>query len=106
VSTTPPEPPAAFVEAADLAALLRMWRAGADLSIDEVSARASQLLPKSLARVGRETIRRYERGMFPASGPDSLVVYAVAMACERPGSELPDQVIADLRNMADLLSRP
>lgn len=87
----------------DLGTLLRMWRAGADLSIAELSEAASKLLPGSL-QIGRETVRRYERGIFPAGGPQPYVLAAIAIACGRRIGDLPDHARSDVGLLTELLS--
>lgn len=86
----------------DVGTLLRMWRAGADLTIEQVATAASERLPAANA-VGRETVRRYERGRFPAAGPDALTVAAIAIACGRRLGELPEEMLTDVNLMAEML---
>lgn len=92
------------VSADNVGTLLRMWRAGADITIDELARRASDLLPDA-NRIGRETVRRYERGKFPAAGPDPVVLAAIALACGRRIGELPEEVLTDVNLMAELLRK-
>lgn len=89
----------------DIGTLLRMWRAAADLSIEEVSARATELLGPRMP-LGRETVRRYERGRFPAAGPNPTYLAAIAIACGRRISELPDEVRTDVELVSQLLRKP
>lgn len=88
----------------DLATLLRMWRAAADISLDELVGRIAQLLPPSQAPK-RETLRRYEKGLFPVAGPNEVVLAAYAIACGQRIGELPDEVRTDVELVAQLLRK-
>jgi antitoxin (DNA-binding transcriptional repressor) of toxin-antitoxin stability system len=92
------------VEAEDTATLLRMWRAGADLTIEKLTERVAKLVP-STHPIGRETVRRYERGAFPAAGPDPLVLAALAIACGRRIGDLPLEAQTDVNVLAELLRK-
>lgn len=84
----------------ELDRLLRMWRAGADLSIEELTERVRALLPPGYA-ASDEKIRRNEKGIYPASGPDWLVIAATAVACGMQIGELPEEA----RRNVDLISQ-
>ena len=88
----------------DVGTLLRMWRAAADLTIEEVAAKASALLPPTRP-IGRETVRRYERGAFPAAGPDPVALAAIAIACGRRIAELPEDAKTDVELVSQLLRK-
>ena len=92
------------VTAEDVGTLLRMWRAGADLTIDQLARAASELLPPA-NQIGRETVRRYERGRFPAAGPDPVTLAAIAIACGRRIGELPEEARTDVDLVSQLLRK-
>lgn len=88
-----------------LGGLLRVWREDAGMTVDEVAVYASEMLPLSHS-VSRATLYRYELNQFPRRGPDALVLAAVAAACGRRQSEIPEQYRGELSALNQLLRKP
>lgn len=87
-----------------LGMLLKVWREDAGLTAREVAARATAMLPGT-GDVSRATLYRYEANQFPASGPDALVLAAIARACGRRVGELPTEVLDLVDSLAELLRK-
>lgn len=79
-----------------LGMLLHVWRRDAGLGLAALEGRLAQLLPASMVP-SDETLRRYETDVFPAHGPNPVLVGAWARACGRRFEDLPPPIRKDLR---------
>ena len=83
---------------------MRMWRAGADLTLKEAAAKASELLPHSYS-MSYETVRRWERNGFPPHGPDPIMLSALVIALGHKIGELPEGSRADVEMVTEMAMR-
>lgn len=75
-----------------------MWRAGAQLSSEEVVALVNDQLPPA-DQISRRTLSRYESDDLPSEGAKPLVLAAIARACGRRVSELPESVLEGIAKL-------
>lgn len=83
----------------DLHALLRAWRAMAQMTLDEVAEKATELSGRP---VNRQMVHRLEIG--GRAKPDPVVLAAIARAVGRSADELPEEVIDELRTVKRLVN--
>lgn len=85
-------------------ALLRMWRASAQLTIEQlVSLVNDQLAPAD--QISRRTLRRYESDDYPPERAHPVVLAAIAGACGRKTTELPEAAQEGLAKSATAIAR-
>lgn len=88
-----------------LGQLLKVWRDSSGLTLKQLAAKATKVLPGS-KRVSYGTLHRYEGDIFPDEGPDPLVLAAVAIVCERKLADYPDEIRSLMAASDELLRMP
>lgn len=85
-----------------LGELLRTWREGAGLQLDDAAYLARQQLPARMT-ISRETIRRIEVGTIREDRIDPVHLFAIVAAYGKTLSDLPAAASLDADRLRDLL---
>lgn len=80
---------------------IRMWRAAKRFTLREMTEEVNALLPETL-HVSQETIRKYEQNEYPRSGPNPVIMAALAAVTGHPMRELPETVQLQMRMVIEL----
>lgn len=81
-----------------------MWRADADLTLDQLVALVNdQLAPPD--RISRRTVSRYEEDDFPPEAARPVVLAAIATVCGHKTRELSDTVQEGILKSATVIER-
>lgn len=78
-----------------------MWRAAKCFTLREMTEEVNALLPKHL-RISQETVRKYEQNEYPRSGPNAIVLSAMARATGNDVTDLPEQSQEDMHLVTEL----
>jgi transcriptional regulator with XRE-family HTH domain len=93
------------LSAEDVGMALRMWRAGAQLTLREMEDAVNVELRPVGMTVSYGIISRYELNDFPYGRADPIILAAMAAATNRHISELPDEVLSTVHGAEELFKK-